>query len=64
MSKTIEIEARAKAFSSEGIGTYKFRVDEDGTVRVYDSVAGHYTLCNSLSDSAKRRIRKLAQQSA
>lgn len=60
MGKTIEIEARAKAFSSEGVGTYRFSVESDGTVRVYDDVAGHYTLCNSLSESAKRRIRKLA----
>jgi hypothetical protein len=64
MSETIEIEARAKAFSSEGVGAYRFRVDADGTVRVFDSIAGHYTLCHSLSESAKRRIRKLAQRAA
>ena len=55
-----EITARAKAFSRESIREYKFAVDADGTVRVWDSVAGHYTTCHSLSASAIRRIVKLA----
>lgn len=55
----IKITARAKAFSGYPIGTYKFLVSADD-VRVWDSVAGAYTNCNSLSDGAKRRIRKLA----
>jgi hypothetical protein len=58
--KTIYITARAKAFSNEGIKAHKFSVDADGTVRVWDSVAGHYTTCHSLSKSAIRRILKLA----
>ena len=58
---TIEITARAKAFSNEGIKTHKFSVDQDGTVRVWDSVAGHYTTCHSLSKSAEARIKKLAR---
>lgn len=61
MKLTSEITARAKAFSSEGIKTHKFAVDTDGTVRVWDSVAGHYTTCHSLSKSAEARIRKLAK---
>ena len=55
-----EITARAKAFSNEGIKSHKFTVSADGTVRVWDAVAGHYTTCHSLSPSAERRIRKLA----
>jgi len=35
------VTARAKAFSSESLRSYKFAVDADGTVRVWDSVAGH-----------------------
>ena len=58
---TTEITARAKAYSSEGIKTHKFSVDADGTVRVWDSVAGHYTTCHSLSKSAEARIRRLAK---
>lgn len=57
---SIDITARAKAFSSEGIKTHKFSVDSDGTVRVWDHAAGHYTTCHSLSKSAQARIRKLA----
>jgi hypothetical protein len=57
MSKTIT--TRAKAFAGR-LQTIRAMVDTDGTVRVYDSVAGYYTTCHSLSDSAQRRIRKLA----
>lgn len=53
------VTIRAKAFSSEGIRSHKCLVGADGTVRVWDSVAGHYTTCHSLSDSAIRRARKL-----
>jgi hypothetical protein len=54
------ITARAKAFAAESVKTHKFQVDDAGTVRVWDSVARHYTTCHSLSVSAIRRIRKLA----
>lgn len=54
------IKTRAKAFSGFGVQTIKATVDADGTIRVYDSVAGHFTACHALSESAKRRIRKLA----
>ena len=62
MTTTIEIGARAKAFSHEGVKTHRFAVDADGTVRVWDDIAGHFTLCHSLSQSAERRIRKLAEE--
>ena len=39
---------------------YRFMVDADGTVRVYDSVAGYYTTCHSMSEAAMRRVRKAA----
>ncbi len=46
------------AFATE-TGTYRAQVDTDGTVRVWDSVAGHYTRCHSLTAtqiaSAQRR---------
>ena len=58
MSKTLKI--RAKAFTGEGVRSHKCMVDTDGTVRVWDSVAGHYTTCHSLSVAAQRRIRRLA----
>ena len=34
----------------------------DDAVRVWDPVAGHYTRCNSMSQSAEKRIRKLAAE--
>jgi hypothetical protein len=60
MTKTIT--ARAKAFTTEGVRSHKMRVEGDGTVQVWDSVAGHYTRCHSLSRRAVARIRKLAGQ--
>lgn len=62
MTKTEKsITVRAKAFAGR-METVRCIVDANGTVRVYDSVAGHYTTCHSLSDSAIRRIRKIAAQ--
>jgi len=56
------ITARAKAFSKEeGARKHKFAVDSDGTVRVYDSVAGYFTTCHALSAAAQRRIRNLSK---
>jgi len=57
MSKMISI--RAKAFSGEGIRTHDALVEADGTVLVWDSVAGYYTSCHALSASAIRRARKV-----
>ena len=60
-----EVNARAKAFSSEGVRENRFCVDlSDNSVRVWDSVAGHYTDCHSLNESAKRRIIRLVKQEA
>jgi len=54
------VVARAKAFSTEGIREHKFLVGQD-SVRVWDSVAGYYTTCHSLTAAAVRRIRRLAR---
>ena len=58
----MEFTARCKAFSTEGIGNYKIRVGTDGTVSVYDSVAGHYATCHALSAATQRRLRKMAAE--
>lgn len=52
-----EITIRAKAFSHYGVETVRVSVDGN-TFKVYDSVAGHFTTCHSLSESAKRRVKK------
>jgi len=56
------VTIRAKAFAGQGIQEHRCSVDDDGTVRVWDSVAGHYTICHSLGQSAQRRARKLAKE--
>jgi hypothetical protein len=60
MSDQREITLRVKAFSNEGPKLNRIHIDDDGTIRVYDSVAGHYTIHHSLSRSAIQKIRKLA----
>jgi len=50
------ITAKAKVFGQ--LKQHKFCIDKDGTVRVWDDVAGHYTLCHDMSKSAQSRIRK------
>lgn len=49
-----------KAFGNSKAG-YKAQVGQDGTVRVWDSVAGHWTLCHSLTAGQIRRIVRLAK---
>lgn len=57
-TKTLTV--RCKAFTTEAIKANRVQVAADGTVRVWDSVAGHYTNCHSMSEATIRRIRKLA----
>ena len=59
MSRTIEM--RCKAFSGEGVRMNRVQVSDDGTVRVWDSVAGHYTTCHSMIAAAQYRARKAAR---
>ncbi|MCE5336801.1 MAG: hypothetical protein LLG06_19665 [Desulfobacteraceae bacterium] len=54
----METTIRARAFSGEGIREHRVMVDGDGTVRVYDSAAKHFTRCHILSISAQQRARK------
>ena len=49
-----------KPFSSLARGKYRILVDADGTVRVWDAIAGHYTTCHSLGKRTMDRIRKMA----
>jgi len=67
MTKTFEV--RAKAFDGR-LETVKVQVTVEtlpvtqervcGLIRVWDSVAGYFTTCHSLSEAAKKRIRKIA----
>jgi hypothetical protein len=53
VTKTITVR---NAFSTES-GTYRAIVDADGTVRVWDDVAGHYTRCHALTAGQVRSAR-------
>lgn len=55
---------RARFFSHFPVETRKVIVEDDGTIRVWDDVAGHYTVCHSLTRADQRRIRKLAAKAA
>lgn len=55
---TKKVTIRANAFGR--VETIRCLVDDDGSVLVWDDVAGHYTRCNRLGASAISRIRKLA----
>jgi hypothetical protein len=50
---------RARFFTGHSIETLQVMVDSDGSIRVWDSVAGHYTRCHALTPAAQRRIRKV-----
>jgi hypothetical protein len=61
---------RVKAFSTEGVKKNLLLVEADrveglevtrGMIRVWDSVAGSFTSCHSLSQRAINRIRQTHQ---
>jgi len=54
--KTVNVK---NAFS-DLIGTYSAYADEDGTVRVWDSSAGHYTTCHNLTENQIKYVRRMA----
>ncbi len=57
----IQMEFRGKVFSGRGIETVEVRVDDEGIVRVWDEVAGHWTSCHSISERNLREIRRAAK---
>jgi hypothetical protein len=54
------IKMRCKAFGGEGVRINLLQVSSDGSVRVWDRIAGHYTACHILSAAAQLRARKEA----
>ena len=54
------VMVRARAFSGEGVRWHKAMVGRDGSVAVWDSVAGHYTVCHAMCRRAIRRARHAA----
>jgi len=51
-----------RAFNSDATNQgYRAIVEADGTVRVWDSVAGHYTACHSLTPRQIANIKAKAK---
>jgi hypothetical protein len=61
-NQDVELAIRCKAFSGEGVRLNRVLVEpgRNGAVLVWDSVAGHYTSCHSLSDKTQAKIRSQA----
>lgn len=65
ITQEIDLTARARCFrgANGGVGIldkYRFAIQADGTVRVYDNVAGHYTIHHGMTTREESRIRNLA----
>lgn len=62
MSKTtdITVTVRCRPFSGFPRDEYRCIVESDGNVLVWDSIAGHYTRCHSLSARDLGAIRREA----
>ena len=58
---TYGIILRTRAFGGR-LETNKHAVDADGTVTVYDTIAGYYTSCHSLSARDLGRVRAAARR--
>lgn len=56
-----KITVRARFFRGGPIEARKVIVETDGTICVWDNVAGYYTHCHGLTRAAERRIRNLAR---
>lgn len=55
-----EVKFRCRAFQCEGTREHRFRVSMSGCVRVWDDIAGYYTMNHSVSERDQQKIRKLA----
>lgn len=57
----VELTVSCRAFTGEGARLHKVRVHADGSIKVFDAVAGYYTSAHVLAPSAEQRIRRLAK---
>lgn len=54
-----ELTVRCKPFCNEPTHLHQLTLDTDGTIRVYDDIAGHYTVVHTLSERELNRIRRM-----
>ena len=64
MTESIYLVARVQAWTGQPVQRERLSVDADGTVRVYDRTAGHYTRSHRLTERAEARVRRLARAEA
>jgi len=57
----VRLVARCRAFAGEGARENRILVEDDGSVLVWDPVAGAYTRCHALSPRTQRRLAALAR---
>lgn len=58
----VTLTVNCRAFSCEGRRPNRIRVSSTGEVRVWDSIAGFFTLVHSLTPRQEARIRVLARK--
>ena len=58
----IETAARARFFTNYPVERRRVLVDSDGTVRVWDHIAGHFTLRHNLSKAVQTKIARAARK--
>lgn len=61
LSTPTVLRVRCRAFSNEGVRWNNVMIANDGSVRAWDSVAGHYTHVHCLRGVAQARLRRLAE---
>lgn len=62
LSSDIRFTARCAPFTGQPRAEHRVMVERDGTVRVYDGVAGHYTVCHSLTAEEQARLVRAAKR--
>lgn len=63
-ARPIYLTMTCKPFSDQPRSNYTLLVEIDGTVRVYDCLAGYYTTCHSLSEKSQQAARRKARRAA
>lgn len=59
MENTVTV--RCRPWSTEGAARHRCLVETDGSVLVWDRIAGHFTRCHSLSARSQAHVRRLAR---
>ncbi len=62
LTRDVFVTIRARAFTGAAVDAHRCMVSPDGSVRVFDDIASHYTLLHVLSPRAVRKARKAAAE--